>query len=110
MAITNATIDDTTPGTTETTLFTATGTHAVTVIYLCNTDTASRNVDIHVKPLGEALALENKIYDDITIPAGDTFTIDTEKLVLEATDEISAVVGEGNTTTAVVATVSTLLL
>ena len=108
MAITNATIDDTVPGTTETALYTAAADVAVTVIYLCNTDTVTRTVDVHVRLAGEALALENKIYDAISIPAGDTFTIDSEKLVLASTDVISAVVGEGDTTTAVVATVSTL--
>lgn len=39
MAIANATILDTVPGTTETILFTAAANEAVTVIYLCNTDT-----------------------------------------------------------------------
>ena len=108
MAIANATILDTVPGTTETILYTAAANVGITVIYLCNTDTVTRTVDIHVKPLGEALALENQIYSAISIPAGDTFIIDTEKLILESTDEITAVVGEADTTTAVVATLSTI--
>jgi len=108
MAIANATIDDTVPGTTETILYTAAADVGITVIYLCNTDTITRTVDIHVKPAGEALALENQIYSAISIPAGDTFVIDTEKLILENTDEITAVVGEADTTTAVVATISTI--
>jgi hypothetical protein len=108
MAINNATIDDTTPGTTETTLFTSSGSNAVTVLYLCNTDTITRTVDIHVKPLAEAKALENQIYSGISIPSGDTYVIDAEKLILDDTDIITAVVGEADTTTAVVATISSI--
>ena len=108
MAIANATILDTVPGTTETTLFTAAADVAVTVIYLCNNDTITRTLDIHVKPAGEALALENKVYSAIQIPADDTFVIDTEKLILANTDEITAVPGESDTTNAVTATISTI--
>jgi len=110
MAITNATISAVTPGTTETALYTASGNVAITVIYLCNTDSITRTVDIHLRPAGETKALENKIYSAISIPAGDTYTIDTEKLVLANTDVLSAVVGQGNTASAVVSTVSALAI
>ena len=108
MAIANATLLDTVPGTTETTIFTAAADTAVTVIYFCNRDTIARTIDVHVKPLGEALAAENQIYDAVSIPAGDTFVVDAEKLILENTDVITAVVGEANTTNAIVVTISTI--
>lgn len=108
MAIANATILDTVPGTTETTIFTASGDQAITVIYFYNSDTIARTIDVHVKPAAEALALENQIYGGVSIPAGNTFVMDLEKLVLSSTDVITAVVGESDTTTAVVATVSSI--
>ena len=62
-------------------------------------------VDVHVKPLGEALAIENQIYDTVSIPAGDTFVIDAEKLILEDTDEITAL---ASVTLVVTVTVSSI--
>lgn len=100
MAIANATILNT-----ETTLFTSSGNNAVTCIYFLNTDSATRTLDVHIKPLGEALAAENQIYDAVDIPAGDTFIIDLEKLILEDTDEITAL---ASVTSVVVATISTI--
>ena len=100
MAIANATILNT-----ETTLFTATGNTAVTCIYFLNTDSVARTINVHIKPLGEALAAENQIYDAVNIPAGDTFVIDLEKLILENTDEITAL---ASVTSVVVATISTI--
>jgi len=100
MAIANATILNT-----ETTVYTSSGSNAVTVIYFLNTDSSARTLDIHVKPLGEALAAENQIYDAVNIPAGDTFVLDAEKLVLEDTDEITAL---ASVTSVVVATISTI--
>ena len=108
MAIVNATIDDTTPGTTETTIITASAVTAVTVIYLCNNDTITRTVDIHIKPGAEALAAENRVYNGLSIPAGDTFIIETERLILDNTDVITVVPGEADTTAAITATVSSM--
>ena len=108
MAITNITLDDAVPGTTQTILIAASGNIAITVIYLCNTDTITRTMDVYAVPGGGAAVIGNKIYDAISIPAGDTFTIDTEKLVLTTLDEIRVIPLEADTTTAVIATVSTL--
>ena len=100
MAIANATILNT-----ETIIFTASGDNAITCIYFLNTDSSARTIDVHVKPLGEALAAENQIYDAVSIPAGDTFVIDLEKLVLEDTDEITAL---ASVTSVVVCTISSI--
>ena len=100
MAIANATILNT-----ETTIFTASGNNAITVIYFLNTDSSARTIDVHIKPLGEALAAENQIYDAVSIPAGDTFVIDAEKLILEDTDEITAL---ASVTSVVVCTISSI--
>lgn len=100
MAIANATLANT-----ETTIFTSSGNNAITCIYFLNTDSSARTIDVHVKPLGEALAAENQIYDAVSIPAGDTFVIDAEKLILEDTDEITAL---ASVTSVVVCTVSSI--
>lgn len=100
MAIANKTLLNT-----ETIIFTSSGNNAITCIYFLNTDSSARTIDVHVKPLGEALAAENQIYDAVSIPAGDTFVIDAEKLILEDTDEITAL---ASVTSVVVCTVSSI--
>jgi hypothetical protein len=108
MAIANATILVTVPGTTETVIYTASADTAVTVIYFCNPDTVTRTLDIYISPGGGAVTAQDKIYDSVNIPAGDTFVMDMEKLILANLDEIRVIGNEANTTNAMVATISTI--
>jgi len=79
-----------------TTIFTCPGSgeeHAVTCMIFCNTDSVDRNLDVHVLKgsLSQTIAnAQTQIIKSLTIPAGETFTFDTEKLVLESTDSIVA--------------------
>ena len=107
MAIANVTLDGV-AAITETTIFTAAADTAVTVLYICNNDTITRTLDVHIKPAGEGIADENKIYDALSIPAGDTYVMDMEKLILADTDVISALMLEVDTTNTVVVTISTI--
>ena len=100
MAIGNATL-----AVTETTIFTSSGANAVTCIYFLNTDSVARTIDVHVKPGNEALAIENQIYDTVSIPAGDTFVIDNEKLILADTDTITALASAAGVVTVTVSSI-----
>lgn len=75
---------------TDTTVFTAGNTSAVTVIYFMNDDGSPRDIDINIVPSGDAVATQNQVYKTVTINAGDTFILDTEKIILDAGDFISA--------------------
>lgn len=85
---------------------------AVTNILVCNTDLAnSASFDMHLVPSGEPL--DNKVtavVRELELPAGETFTFDTERIVLEAGDSVRFVaqpdIGSGLTDLA--ATVSYL--
>ena len=68
--------------------FTASGNVAVTVIYICNTSGAAGDVDIYVVPSGETAGTKHQIYKDLGISAGDTYILDTEKLILANGDRI----------------------
>lgn len=107
MAIANVTLDGV-AAITETTIFAATADTAVTVLYICNHDVVTRTLDLHVKPAAEAIADENKVYSALSIPAGDTFVIDMEKLILANTDSITALMLEVDNTNTVTATISTI--
>lgn len=78
-----------------------TGERAVTVIYLYNSDADLRTVNLHAVPSGDSAGAANKFYGDLAIEPGDTYVVDTEKLLLADGDTLWAS-ADGN----VVATVS----
>jgi len=91
MALRNAAI--TTGGTT---IFNITGSneeHAVTCIIFCNIDVTDVNLDLAATPSGGTTC---KMINNLTIPAGETFTFDTEKLVLSTGDILTATASANN--------------
>lgn len=84
MAITNFQV-----GTgTGTEAFAATADTAVTAMYITNKSSTAGNVDIYVVPAGDTVGDDYKIYNNLQIPAEDTYVIDSEKLILENGDKI----------------------
>lgn len=83
MAIAQATLS-----TSSTTLYTSSGTTAVTVIYLANSHTSSVTVQLHVVLSSGTATTANRIIKDLTIAAGDTYIMDTERLILGNGDSI----------------------
>ena len=97
----------------------ASKTYAVTNILVCNTydpdaaDAATKDAkfDMHLIPSGEPLSLnKTTVVRQLTLPAGETFTFDSERVILDVGDKISFVaepdIGSGNTNLA--ATISYL--
>ena len=90
MAITNYQV-----GTTVSTgAYASSGANAVTAMYITNKSSADGNVDIYVVPSADVASFESsssenyKIYNNLLIPAEDTYVIDSEKLILENGDKI----------------------
>lgn len=80
--------------------------HAVTCIMFCNYSANDEVLTINVVPSGASITAATKVIIDLSIPAGETFTFDTEKLVLSTGDKVHAI-----TTTAddrITATVSSM--
>ena len=115
MAITNNFIDAT-----FTTLYTSTGDTAVTSMIFCNyadvdnisspdgsvlTD-ADTFLDLHIVPNGGSASDQNKILHQLKIPAGETFIMDSERLVLENGDTIVAQTTSPATVSATISTVA----
>lgn len=88
----------------DTTIYTSSGSSAITVIYLCNTNVAARTIDIHLIPSGGSVGVATQIYDALVIQPDDTYIIDMEKVVLDNGDFISVVADA----TGVTATVSSV--
>jgi hypothetical protein len=84
MAITNYQVG----ATVSTGAYASSGANAVTAMYITNKSSSDGNVNIYVVPSGETVSENFKIYNNILIPAEDTYVIDSEKLILENGDKI----------------------
>ena len=98
MAITNTTLTGTASS-----IYTSTGDSVVVTIYLCNTDSSARTVNLYAVPSAGTAGTSNQIYKDLSINAGDTHITTTERLVLANGDSLQA---NASASSVVVATVS----
>ena len=106
-------IQSTTIGTSNTTLYTSSGNTAVTCIWVCNTatydplnpTTGLTYLDLHFVKTGEGITTTNLIVNQLPVPAGETVTFDTEKIILDNGDRVIA---SSAAPANLVATVSTL--
>ena len=95
MAIQNTAI----PATTPTTIYTSSNETAITTLIFCNTtayNPATPTADtvkltLHAVPYGNPVGDDNMIINEMPIPAGETFTFDTEKMVLENGDYLRVI-------------------
>jgi hypothetical protein len=91
-------IEYTTLGNTDTTLLTVPpGTrYAITTIMVCNTWTPNpeheedgeTNFDMHFVKNGDVKTNANMVIRNLILPAGETFTFDSEKVILDPGDRI----------------------
>jgi hypothetical protein len=94
--------------TTTTQLFLSSGQNAVTTIFFCNVTTGTNaTVNVYVVPSGRNANASTQIMNALSLPAGETFVLDTERLILENGDAISAQVSNTNAITTTVSSVST---
>ena len=69
--------------------------HAITTLFFCNysaSDVVLQSVNLVKSGAVGGATNTNKIIHNLTIPAGETFTFDAEKIVLEAGDKVEAIV------------------
>lgn len=77
--------------------------YAITNILVCNNDgTDDASFDLHFIPSGGSLSDNiTRMVNNLTLPAGETFTFDSERIILEAGDIVAFVAepdaGSGNT-------------
>ena len=86
--------------------------YAITNILVCNTGTAAATFDMHLIPSGDPRNDKiTQVINGLTLPGGETFSFDSERIVLEAGDAIvfhQAVPDIGSGLTDLAATVSYL--
>lgn len=86
----------------ETTIFTCPGLaatdvreYAVTCIIFCNSSEIDITLTIHYVPANEPTGFRNMVVNNLLIPAGETFTFDTEKIILSTGDRVQAIASDG---------------
>ena len=85
----------------------ASKTYAITNILVCNNSgSTAANFDMHFIPSGDPLDNNiTRVINNLPLPAEETFTFDSEKVVLSEGDKVSFVAspdaGSGNTTLSV---------
>ena len=94
MAIANAII-----ATSDTVILTvpADTSYAITTIMVCNThipnplheEDGLATFDLHICKSGQAIGDQNMVVNNLVLPAGETFTFDTEKIVIDAGDYVA---------------------
>jgi hypothetical protein len=87
MAITNSQLS----ATQKTVVFIANGENAVTCLIFCNTSlTVNATVSVWIVPSAIAAGDANMILNKIVVPAGETFSMDTERFILKDGDSVQA--------------------
>lgn len=104
MAITNSQLS----ATAKTEVFIASGENAITCIILCNTSpTTDATVSVWAVPAAIAAGDANMILNEVSLPAGETFSMDTERFILSDGDSIQAQASQNLIVTATVSFVQT---
>lgn len=93
-------------GTSATTVYTSSGTTAITCMFFMNDNVAARTLSVHVVQSGGSLANTNQIVKNITIDPADTYVINLEKLVLSNGDTIQCTASVGSSVFATVSSVT----
>lgn len=73
--------------------------YAVTAIMICNTEVpdpvdenaGTVSLDMHFIPSGEPKSTLNMVLNELQLRAGETFSFDTEKIILDAGDKVTMV-------------------
>lgn len=104
MAIANAQLI----ATDKTVVFDATGENAITCMIFCNTssDTDS-TISVWVVPAAQPAGPANMVIKDVLLPAGETFSMDTERFILSDSDTIQAQASQDTIVTVTVSYVQT---
>ena len=83
-------------GTSDTSVFNPSANSAVTTMFICNTHTSAITVTIHLINGSGTPDDTNAILKDLSIPAKDTYTMNNERIILDAADNIKGLASTGS--------------
>ena len=67
------------------------GEYAVTTMIFCNVSGASATLTLHLVETGSSPDAVNTVMQTLVLPAGETFTFDSERFILADTDAVHAI-------------------
>jgi hypothetical protein len=70
--------------------------HAVTCMIFCNTSASDVTLDLYAVASTLGVSTRTQIIKELSVPAGETFTFDQEKVILSTADRIHAVASASN--------------
>ena len=101
MALAQATI-----GTGVTTIHTSSGQTATTAMFFMNDNASARTINIYAIPSGGSAAGSNQLVKNVNIDGGDTYVLNTEKIILDNGDTIRANASAGSSVYATISYVT----
>ena len=93
-----------------TAVYTSSGNNAITSMIACNNSGSAITISVYAVPSGKSAYVnpETTIISNLSLPAGETLSLDQEKLVLGNNDVIAATASVAYTGTGVGMIISTL--
>ena len=92
----------------KTEVFVANGENAITCLIFCNTSLTTDDViSCWIVPGAIAAGDGNMVINQIPVPAGETFSMDTERFILQDGDSVQAQAGQNSLVTVTVSYVQT---
>jgi hypothetical protein len=88
-------------------IFLAEGQQAITTIFFCNVTTATSTVSMFAVPFGGNPGITTQVLSNIVLPPGETFSMDSERFVLEDNDAFYAQSDANNAVTVTISSVAT---
>ena len=83
-------------GTGATTVYTSSGTTAITCMFFMNDNASARTLSVHVVQSGGTASSTNQLVKNISIDPADSYVINLEKLVLSNGDTIQCLASVGS--------------
>jgi hypothetical protein len=102
MAITNSVVNNGAA----TAIYTSSGNSTCTVVYFCNTGASNRVLEVWAYASAGSATDATKIYKALPLVAGETYVMDTEKIIFANGDVLAAKVDAGADVTATVSSVA----
>jgi hypothetical protein len=88
--------------TTVSNIYTSSGNTVMSVAYFCNYSTSPAQITVHLVPSGGSANVLNRIYSNVSITAGDTLVVETEKIIFGNNDTLQANASANNAINATV--------
>ena len=86
-------------------IYTSSGSSAITTIHLCNTTGSTVTANIYLVPSGGVAGAGTAIYTNLSITAQNTYIIYAEKFILSNGDQIDANCTAANSLTATISSI-----